>query len=120
MTAFAQDAVFFEGEYKELPFGPVTDRDGATVDLTGASATWIMYRKNEDGTNTILLTKTKTGGTITFDSPNTLGTGKVIIATGDTTDMGGANYDHEMVITKSSKPEVSLTGTIELLKSAIL
>lgn len=117
MTAFAQDATFFEGEAKNLPFGPVTDINGATVDLTGASATWVMYRN--DAAQTTMLTKTKTGGGITFDA-GTGGTGTIIIADGDTTDMGGESYPHELVITKSGNDQVALVGTIELLASKIL
>lgn len=119
MTATAQNATIYEGEYKRLPFGPVTDVNGDVVSLSGATLEWRMC-ESDGPTGTALLTKTSAGSTIVIDSPATDGTGYIIIATGDTTGMGEGNYYHEMVITKSSQPEVAFTGTITIHKSNIL
>jgi len=89
-----QNFEWFSGDDYLIEF-TVTDEDGAAVDLTNASATWSMARRN---TSSALLTKTLGSGINVTDAVN--GVLQVSLDAADGASFEG-DYYHELEVTLS-------------------
>lgn len=88
----------------------VEDESGTAVDLTGASAEWLLKENAGDSDTNALLTKSTSGGGVEItDAAN--GQLVIHIETGDTGSLTGQKH-HRLRVTDSSSDRVTVfTGT---------
>src|SRR5258708_30210141 len=95
VAAVNQDFVTYRGD-TVVPIFAVVDANGVAVDISGATQISWTCRLNLDGL--ALITKTKTGGGVTFVNTGTDGKFQVTVGPGDTQPLSGF-YIHAAVIT---------------------
>ncbi len=100
-----QDFVTYQGD-AVAPVFTVRDADGTVVDISTVSEITWSARRNLD--TAAVLTKTRSGGAITFVTNGTNGQFQVAIATGDTSAMAGF-YVHQAKITDSTGNVTTVT-----------
>ncbi len=93
------------GDDKEITFTVVEEDLVTPVDITGATFTWVLARKDADSTipsGPALVTKTESSGVVVVDAPT--GKVRVDLGPGDTTGLVPGEYyqECEMVLTKTS------------------
>lgn len=85
----------------------VNKKDGTAVDLTSASAEWLLKNQASDADADALLTKDTAGGGIQItDATN--GKLTVYIDTGDTTGIGAGGYHHRLRVTDADGDRVTV------------
>lgn len=100
-----QDFVTYKGD-TVVPVFSVVNSTGAPVDISGATQiTWIAQLNNDTG---ILITKSKTGGQITFVTDGTDGKFQVHVDPADTTPLSGF-YVHKATLTDGAGNVTSVT-----------
>lgn len=105
MASVNQDFVTFQGD-TVTPVFTVKDSAGAVVDISGV--TQISWNARRNKTATAVITKTKTGGQITFVTTGTNGQFEVAITAADTALLDGY-YLHEAIITDASGSITTVT-----------
>jgi len=95
VAAVNQDFVTYRGD-TVIPIFAVVDANGVAVDISGATQISWTCRLDLDGTP--LVTKTKTGGGVTFVNTGTDGKFQVAVLPADTSQLSGF-YIHAAVIT---------------------
>ena len=111
MTIVGQNYTMFSGDSKVITV-TVTDADGAAVNLTGATISYVIF---DDGSATI--TKTVGSGITVTDAA--AGTFTITLAASDTASLAGAYY-HECQVTDSSgNISTIFTGTVTMNEDMI-
>jgi len=98
MTATSQDFTTYQGD-SALPVFTVTDAGGTAIDISAAQE--IDWNARRNLSSSVVVDKTKTGGSISFVTDGTDGKFRVSITPADTQAMSG-RYIHEAVLTDGS------------------
>lgn len=85
----------------------VTKQDGTAVDLTGATAEWLLKSDARDADSEALLTKDTAGGGVAITDAEA-GQLTIYIDTGDTTGFGSGTYHHRLRVTDADSDRVTV------------
>jgi hypothetical protein len=109
MTVKNQNFEMYQGENKVLVFD-ITDSSGSSKDLTGCSATFVVYG-GTSATNKI--EKSSTDGEITFYGNDV----KVFLVPSDTSGISGKFYWELRLVDGANNSEIVAVGTYVVIKS---
>lgn len=114
MAMTGQNCMVYQGNTHDMTI--VVGTDGIPTDLTGYSASWVMYEPN---TKQVVIQKTTvSGGGITI--PNPLN-GEILIelAPEDTHDLLQRVYNQQCNIMRDDEVYTVLTGTVSVIYSRL-
>lgn len=110
MTATRMDFVIYQGDGAVQVF-TVLDKDGNAVDISSASE--ITFAARRSLADPVIVTKTKTGGAITFVGGGTTGQFQVALGSVDTTPLTGY-YLYQCVVTMATLPSTTNIGRMQV------
>ena len=108
-----QDFEIVSGDNSSVQFD-VTNQSGAVVDITSATATWALARRNH---STTLVSKTVGDGITIVDGPN--GVLLVSLDQTDTASLSGDYYHELQIVQSSGRKTTAAYGTASVLTDLI-
>lgn len=110
MTATNQNFTMYSGNSKNI----VANLTGDSLNMSGASFTWVA--KENDVSDVTLLTKTNTNGGITLPGGNQI---KIALTPSDTQTLEGSYYHECNMVDVNGNPSTLFVGTMTIKKSHI-